>query len=84
MTHFIKLTPSQFASHEPFLLTKFDDPYQKGDTVILQETDANSMRTGKERTITLTRVARNEPGIFKGYCILVWETPISNDHETHE
>lgn len=54
-------------------LKKDDRPYQKGDTVLLQEFDtAKRVYTGRELPLTLTNVKRNIPreGLKQGFVFL--------------
>lgn len=65
-------------------IKKDDRPYKKGDTIILQEYDADKkLYTGREVNLTITTIARNIPreGLRRGFVFICFsaDKPVENE-----
>lgn len=77
MTHALKTLPEYYRAVEsgekPFEVRKNDRPFNVGDTVLLQEYDADkTLYTGREMTRKISYILKGEPkfGLLESYCVI--------------
>ena len=75
MIHQIKILPEHLDAVvdevKTFELRKDDRNYSVGDTLVLSEgIEEAKQYTGRQHSVTVTNILRNQTGLYQGYCII--------------